>query len=315
VTRRIIIDTDPGIDDAMAIAFAMKSLDLALIGLTTIYGNAYVHETTRNALQLMHIADRPDIPVAQGATHSLVRPFARPAYFVHGEDAMGNVNLSPPPLQPVSQTAAAFIIEQVMATPGEVTLVAIGPLTNLALALHLEPRIADNVAEVVLMGGNAIEAGNASPVAEANILGDPEAADVVFGANWQVTMVGLDVTHRIIMTPDHLAAYAEMNDPLAQHIHRILPTYVNFHKVYYGFDGIYVHDSTAIAYLLLPDAFTVERLPVRVETQGISRGKTWVSRGYNDNDIPWHNRPPVNVCLDVDAARTLALELDIMRGG
>jgi inosine-uridine nucleoside N-ribohydrolase len=202
-----------------------------------------------------------------------------------------------------------FIIEQVMNAPGEITLVPIAPLTNIALALRLEPRIAKNVREVVLMGGNALVPGNTTPAAEANIHDDPEAADLVFGTEWPVTMVGLDVTHQAIMTGQDLDAYAKSNNPLAQHIARITPFYRNFLKTHYDLDGIHVHDSTAIAYLIDPTAFETKQWPIRVETQGFSRGKTWPALGDMKWATAWQNRPKVNVCVGIDAKKTIALEM------
>ena len=195
-----------------------------------------------------------------------------------------------------------------MAAPGEITLVPVGPLTNIALALRLEPRIAVNVRQVVLMGGNALCPGNATPAAEANIHNDPEAADVVFGAEWPVTMVGLDVTHRVHLTPAHLERYAQADNPLAQHIAGSCRTTANYFEQSYGIQGIYVHDSSAIAYVIDPTLFTVQRWPVRVETQGISRGKTWPS--LPPHILPaWENRPLVDRCVAVDSARLLEMEL------
>lgn len=308
--QKIIIDTDPGVDDAMAIFFALKSPELDVLGLTSTFGNAHTALTTVNALRLIEIAGRPDIPVARGASHPLAHQFEHPADFVHGVDGQGNINLTPPTLEPVPESAAEFIVESVMAFPDEITLVAIGPLTNLALALRLEPRLAENVNEVVVMGGNAFAPGNATPTAEANIYNDPEAADVVFGADWQVTMVGLDVTMKCILTRKHLDYYGKARNKLAQHIHKIVPFYRDFIEGVYGIEGIHVHDSTAIAYLLAPDAFRTVRYPIRVETQGFGRGKTWISMGHASLDEPWRNRPKVNICVGIDSAKTLALEME-----
>ncbi|HML23935.1 MAG TPA: nucleoside hydrolase [Aggregatilinea sp.] len=309
MARKLIIDTDPGIDDAMAIFLALKSPELDVIGLTTVFGNVDVGTATTNALRLLDIAGRTEIPVARGAAHPLAGPVRGYAFDVHGEDGQGNVFLPPSAAQPVDQAAAAFIIEQVMAAPGEVTLVPVGPLTNIALALRLEPRLVHAVREVVLMGGSALALGNVNPAAEANILGDPEAADVVFGAGWPLVMVGLDVTHKVVMSPEHLDAYGHAQNPLAQHIARIVLFYHAFYQQYYpGLRGIYVHDSSAIAYAIDPTLFTVEQWPVRVETQGISRGKTWPYTGNSETPAGWRERPRVGVCVDVDAERLLALE-------
>jgi inosine-uridine nucleoside N-ribohydrolase len=307
--KKIIIDTDPGVDDTMAIFFALHSTELNVIGLTTVFGNVEAHLATVNALRLLEIAGRTDIPVAKGTNHPLARPFAGGVAYVHGDDGQGNAHLPPPESRPIEQSAAAFIIEQVMGAPGEITLVPIGPLTNIALALRLEPRIALNVKEVVLMGGNALCPGNATPAAEANIYNDPEAADVVLGAEWPVTMVGLDVTHQVNMTRAHLAQYAAADNPMAQHIVRIVPHYQAYFEKFYATDGIYVHDSSAIAYVIDPSLFTVERWPVRVETQGISRGKTWPNVEPDYVLPPWENRPLVNCCVEVDSAGVIELEL------
>lgn len=306
--QKIIIDTDPGVDDAMAIFFALRSPELEVIGLTTIFGNVHTDLATFNALRLLEIADRTDIPVARGSDNPLTRPFKGPVPFVHGDDGQGNVNLPPPKTKRISGAAAKFIVDQVRKFPGEITLVPIGPLTNLALALRLDPNIMKNVKEVVLMGGNALAPGNATPAAEANVYNDPEAADLVFSAYWPVTMVGLDVTHTVNMTPTHLDHYAKADNPLAQHITRIVPHYRRYFENAYGIKGIYVHDSSAIAYLIDPSLFKVERWPICVETMGISRGKTWPNNGERTLP-PWEGRPLVTVCVKVDAKKMLELEL------
>lgn len=311
--RKIIIDTDPGIDDAMAIFYALKSPELELIGLTTIFGNVYVDLATTNALRLLEIADRPDIPVARGADNPLEGAFSNPPVFVHGEDGQGNVHLPPPKTQAIKQTAAEFIVEQVMSAPGEITLVPVGPLTNIGLALQIEPRIAQNVREVVLMGGNALGPGNATPAAEANIYHDALAADMVFGAEWPVTMVGLDVTYKVIMTTDQLKHYEQTNTPMAQHIARIVPLYRDLYQQRAGIDGIFVHDSTTISYLLDPSLFKTAQWPMRVDfSDGIGHGKTWPAL-YDWRILPpWQGRPKVNVCLEVNGPACVELELSRM---
>lgn len=305
--RKIIIDTDPGIDDAMAIFFALRAPELNVIGLTTIFGNVHTTLATTNALRLLEIAKRTDIPVVKGADNPIATEYEGPVPFVHGNDGQGNLDLPMPATKALDTTAAEWIVEQVMTHPGEITLVPIGPLTNIALALRLEPRIAENVHEVVLMGGNAIVPGNATPAAEANIHNDPEAADVVFGANWQVTMIGLDVTHRVNMTRADIARYSEVGSAMTDHVMKMLPVYQGYFEKAYGSDGIYVHDSSAVAYVIDPTLFRIERWSVRVETMGISRGKTWPAMG----DVvlpPWQNRPRMNVAVDVDSPRLVALE-------
>ena len=198
--RKLLIDTDPGIDDAMAIFYALESPELEVVGLTTVFGNADTDVTTRNALSLLEIAQRSDIPVAAGAVKPLAMDYRGPAAFVHGPDGQGGVNLPAPATAPLAVDAAHFIIDTVMSSPGQITLVPLGPLTNVALAMLLEPRLTQQVAEIVLMGGAAFVGGNASPAGEANILNDPEAADIVFGAECPIVMAGLDVTEQTLMT-------------------------------------------------------------------------------------------------------------------
>jgi uridine nucleosidase len=181
MTQKIIIDTDPGIDDTLAIFLALRSPEVQVLGLTTIFGNGSTHLMTTNALRLLEIAERADIPVVHGADDPLFGLYEDPPTFVHGDDGQGNLFLAPPQSAPLDVSAANFIVQQVMAHPGQVTLLAVGPLTNLALALRLQPGIAEAVKAVVVMGGNATVPGNATPAAEANIYKDPEAADIVFG--------------------------------------------------------------------------------------------------------------------------------------
>ena len=311
--RKIIIDTDPGVDDTMAIFFALCSPELELIGLTTIFGNVHTELATKNALRLLEIAGRADIPVAHGADDALTRDYEGPVPFVHGADGQGEIFLPDPAGAPIDLSAAQFIVEQARANPGEITLVPVGPLTNIALALRLEPRITEWVDEVVLMGGNALVPGNASPAGEANIRNDPEAADLVFGADWQVTMVGLDVTLRVHMKPEDIAEYAEHGNPLSDHITRILPHYRNYFEANYDAEGIFVHDSSAIAYVIDPSLFSVRSWPIRVGTQGLGRGKTWPATG--GRILPaWEGRPLVNVCIGVEGERLVELEAARLRG-
>ncbi len=314
--QKIIIDTDPGIDDAMAIFLALASPELDVVGLTTVMGNVNVDLATTNALRLLEIAGRSDIPVAEGAAKPIAADFLGAVEFVHGDDGQGNAFLPTPTSQPLGISAAEFIVRQARAHPGDITLVPIGPLTNIALALRLEPNLPRLVAGVVLMGGNAFCPGNASPVAEANIRNDPEAADVVFGAGWPITMVGLDVTNEVLMTDRDLEELHLFDTPQGRHMGQINPFYRAFLSERLGIAGIVIHDATAIAYLLAPDLFEIVKAPVRVETGGsFSRGKTWPYVGRtDDNHLPaWQSRPLVDICASVDGPAVVALILDRLR--
>jgi uridine nucleosidase len=306
--KKIIIDTDPGIDDAMAILFALNSPEVEVVGLTTVFGNVFTPLATQNALWLIELADRADIPVAQGAALPLVIPLDSVADYVHGTDGLGNTFLPPPQGRPVDQPAAQFIVETVMSNPGQITLAPIGPLTNIALALALEPRLVDNVAEMVLMGGAAIVNGNVTPAAEANMIKDPHAADVVFSAGWPLTMVGLDVTMQTVMTDDYIATLKASGTVAGEFIYNISRFYRDFHYDFYGLAGMHTHDPSAIAYVIDPTLFTVGRGPVRVVTEGLAVGQTLLDRRQRwVHPTAWSSRPAINVCLGVDSERLLAL--------
>ncbi|MFC4855593.1 nucleoside hydrolase [Actinophytocola glycyrrhizae] len=303
---RLIIDTDPGIDDAMALFAALASPELDVAGLTTVFGNVTVEVATRNALALLDIAGRADIPVARGATAPLAMDYLGAIPHIHGEDGLGDGgDLAEPSRPALDVSAAEFLCRE---APGA-TILAIGPLTNLALALRLRPDLDTLVEQVVVMGGNALGPGNATPAAEANMWNDPEAADVVFGARWPVTMVGLDVTHQVLLPGDRVDAVTSGDTPTARLLARAIPLYRAFLTKASGQDGIYLHDPSAVAYLLAPGLFRTKRWPVRVETQGISRGKTWPNLGGTDDPAPpaWQGRPLVNVCVEVDAPGVLDL--------
>ena len=307
--RKILFDTDPGIDDAMALLFAFASPELEVTGVTSIFGNVYTEQGTQNALRLVEFAGYPDIPVAHGADLPLSTPFDEPAWFVHGKDGLGDTNQPPPRGRPIAISAAQFIAETIMQNPGEITLVPVGPLTNIALAYKLEPRIAENVAEVVIMGGAATVNGNVNPAAEANIWHDPHAADIVFTAGWPLTMLGLDVTMKVLMPDAYLTEIRDTGGRFASYIYDISRHYLNFHReAHDGLNGLHTHDPSTIAYLLDPTLFTIEQGPIRVITEGIAMGYTLWDRQvewFLENE--WSIQKPVNVCVDVDAARFLAL--------
>jgi inosine-uridine nucleoside N-ribohydrolase len=303
---KVIIDTDPGIDDAIAIFLALASPEVDVVGLTTVFGNCAVDVATRNALTLLDIAGRPEVPVAMGAAHPVATPYLGAVPQIHGVDGLGDGDPLPVPTgRAVELSAAEFLCRR---APGT-TILAVGPLTNLALALRLRPDLDTLVDRVVVMGGNALSPGNATPAAEANMMNDPEAADVVFGARWPVTMVGLDVTEKVVMPGKTIDAVTAADTPTARLLGRAIPLYRSFFLQTNGIDGIYLHDPAAVTYLLDPTLFRTEAWPIRVETQGISRGKTWPNLGNTDDaaPAPWQGRPPVTVCVEVDSPGVLDL--------
>ncbi len=312
--RKIIIDTDPGIDDAMAIFYALASPELDVVGLATVFGNAETSVCTDNALKLLEIAGRTDIPVARGVDEPLVVPYRGPVAFVHGSDGQGEVFLPPPTTSALQINAAQFMVQTVHESPGEITLVAVGPLTNIATAMQLDPEFSSQLAGIVLMGGNAFVGGNASPAAEANILNDPEAADIVYGANCQIVMAGLDVTEQTVMTSSDVAQFASFTNARAQHLAAIVPFYENFYRKRLGLDGIHVHDSSTISYLLAPELFTWVEFPIRVDCgNSFCRGKTQTAVHVSDHETEWSARRPVRILTGVNGRAVVDLELERLR--
>lgn len=306
--RKILIDCDPGIDDAMAILAALRSPELEVVGLTTVFGNADVENCTLNGLRLVELEGNVHIPVAKGCGQALVVPLESVGTHVHGLDGMGNSNPPPPYGQPDDRPAAEFIIEMVRTHPGEITLVPIGPLTNIGLALRLDPGIVPLVREVVLMGGSVYAPGNISPVAEANIYHDPHAADLVYAAGWPVTMLGLDVTTRTVITPTWLERLYAAKNPAVRLLERIQPCYQQFHEEIYGMKGAFhVHDPSVVAYLLHPELYRCIQAPVYVETDGRCLGQT-----IADPRKQWGERPLTNIPLEVDEPGVLDLLLDLL---
>ena len=306
--KKIIIDTDPGIDDTMAIYFALNSNVLDVIGITTVYGNTSNTQGTENALRILEIAKRGDIPVHTGASKPLTTEYLGKGEVVHGKDGQGNSNLVVPQTKESNLTAVEYLKNQINQFPGEITLVPIGPLTNIAQLLIEYPDIDQKIAEIVLMGGNALSQGNASPAAEANIRNDPEAANTVFSSNTLITMVGLDVTNKVFMDDNTIQEITDSGSKETDHLKIILPHYVEFLSKFYNKKGMPIHDSSAIAYLVDKNLFKTISFPIVVETEGISRGKTWMgtSKTEDIND-PWANRVNVNICIEVDSEKTIEL--------
>ncbi|MEP7729612.1 nucleoside hydrolase [Marinomonas primoryensis] len=307
MARKIIIDTDPGIDDAMAIFFAFQAPQLDVLGLTTTFGNVPVELATQNAISLTEIA-KVNVPVAQGVSVPFViAPRPHPD-FVHGKDGFGNINWPAPKGKAITKSAAQFIVDTVREFPGEVTIIALGPLGNLAAALILDPEVANLVDEVVLMGGTAIEYGNVSPVAEANIMNDPHAADAVFTAAWQVTMIGLDVTHQVLLDNSILERIKAASPVEGGFLYDCAQHYINFYSSRFDMDGCYFHDASTIAYVMDPSIFGVELGAVRVSCEGIGIGQTiFAPQGMEFPEPHWNNVPMTQVCMEVDSEKLLAL--------
>lgn len=280
---KIIFDTDPGVDDAMALYFALAHPLIDVVGITTTFGNVLVEQAAVNALYLTAMVDRR-IPVTRGVGRPWFNPRKSPPDFIHGVDGLGNL---PSRVATSSQldprSSAQFIVDMARERPGEITLVAVGPLGNLSKALKLAPELPGLLKEVIVMGGTIDEPGNVSPVAEANIWNDPHAADCVFSAGCKLTMVGLDVTHRVVLP---LELFERLAD---HHRHAAMDTLhhaVSFYADYYGRahrdaaqgGGCFGHDVLACIYLVNPELFQLERGRIRVATEGLAQGQTILSR-------------------------------------
>ena len=264
MARQILLDCDPGLDDALALLLAHGDPNIELVGVTTVGGNVKLENTTRNALQLREYLRFPKVPVAAGAAEPLTRS-AKDAAHVHGAGGLGNVVLPDATLPLDGRHAVDFIIETLRARPGAVHLVATGPLTNIALALEREPAIARWAASFTIMGGSYTR-GNATVAAEFNIWADPEAARIVFDADWQVIMIGLDLT---LQAQANAAVIERMRElgKLADELIVPLATFY-FNPKVTDWDGQAVHDVCAVAYVTRPDLFTVREARVDIETTG-----------------------------------------------
>ena len=296
--HKVIYDTDPGIDDAMALLLLARHPAVELAGITTCFGNGTIDTTTRNAL---YLKQRFGIvaPVARGAAGPLAGEAAEPPTLVHGHNGLGDIALPPVTTAPDPRPAHRLIIDLLRDSPGEITLIAVGRMTNLALALDQAPDVAGLAARVVVMGGafgRNGHTGNVTPVAEANIWGDAEAADLVFGARWPVSIVPLDVTQETVMSNSYVNDLAEVAGDDGRFVRQISVHYQEFHRHRDGLDGFYLHDPSAVAFALHPEFYRTETGPVRVVTGGIAIGQTILKPD---------NRPSATVATGVNAPAVL----------
>jgi purine nucleosidase len=284
--RPILLDCDPGQDDAIAILLALAAPEqLELLAITTVAGNVPLPLTERNARRILALAGRPDIPVHAGCDRPLIRPLET-AEYVHGVTGLDGAELPEPGVALAAGHGVDAIIDHALGRPpGTVTLCATGPLTNVALALRKEPRLAGHLEGIVLMGG-AVDLGNVTPAAEFNIYVDPHAADIVFGCGAPVTMFGLDVTHQALVTEARLAGIAAIGTPVARAAAGLLDFYSRFDRERYSQPGGPLHDPCVIAYLLQPTLFRGKACPVTIEREGLCAGRTIVDWWNMDRKPP-----------------------------
>ena len=316
-----LLDLDTGIDDALALVLALRSPELHLIGLTCVAGNVTLPQVVRNTLGVLQAAGAPDIPVAAGAERPLRRRLTTATFF-HGADGIGGVPLPPTTRVPIGQSAPDFICEAARAHDGDLTLVAVGPLTNLALALERDPTLPKRVKRLVVMGGAALVPGNVTPAAEANFHNDPEAASAVLRAGFDLTMIGLDVTLKALFEAQR---YRLLRDPVAagqDSVARLAVAVLDFYlkaDMATGLEGSPMHDPLAVAVAAVPDLVTCRDLHVEIETDGTHTAGASVtnaaekierieSRGDHDDVVGLMTPAPnCRVALQVDTPRFLDL--------
>lgn len=301
---RLVLDVDTGIDDAVALLYLATQPNAEIVAAGSVHGNCTARQGALNTLRTLELAGLPHVPVAVGATRPMAQPLSvEPT--VHGADGLGNTNFGPPAGTLSDEHAAVQLVRLARENPGELTVLATGPLTNLALALLLEPELPRLVRNVVVMGGAVACPGNSTSEAEANIWHDPEAADLVFGAGWELTLIGLDVTMRAVLRGERLEKLAAAEGTIARFATAILQFYLEAYERHLGERAAAMHDPLAAAVALDPGYVSCVDLPVRVELRGEhSRGATLADRrGYHRSDPT--GRAPVHVAMEVDSERFL----------
>jgi purine nucleosidase len=304
---RIIIDTDPGVDDALAILLALASPEIQLEALTTVHGNIGIEKTTRNALAVLEFAKASHIPVARGCSLPLVSMPLKSAEAVHGSSGIGKAVLPEPKSQPINQHAIDYLIERILAEPQEITLFTIGPMTNLALAIRKEPRIAQALKGLVIMGGAIRQGGNVTPLAEFNIHVDAHAAHIVFHSGIPITLIPLDATYKCLLTTSDVQRLNRIDSPIARFVRDATAVYMDFYKKYEGFDGCALHDPLTLAAIIAPELLTLEEQHVDVDISGgVSMGNTFA-------DFMKISKQPANMKVALDVRGRDFIELFIER--
>ncbi len=321
--KKIIFDTDPGSDDAMALMLALNSPELDVRAITVVPGNVTAEMGLENALRMVSLANRCDIPVAGGARHPLFQKLIT-AEFWHGKNGIANMEIPPSKCKVDSRFGPDLIIELVHASPHEITLVPVGPLTNIALAALKDPSIVPLVKEVVLMGGS-ISGGNVNAAAEANIYNDPEAAQIVFQAGWPLTMVGLDVGDKTLLSRKYLGELGQTHGPVNDFIHGVAKYLVDLSATF-GSSGTPMYDPLAVGVAIDPTLVKAPEMHVDVETRGeFTRGETVANRrGMVERNVLHGDHyaiegidkvaPNARVCVDVEADRFLQLFVSRIKG-
>ena len=305
--KRILIDADPGIDDSCAILLALASPEISLEGISIVHGNCSLEQGTINGLSVLELGNARQIPLSKGCEIPLVQPSLL-APETHGNTGLGYAKLPGPQSKPIARHACDFLIERILASPGEITLVAIGPLTNIALAVRQEPRLVHSIRELIIMGGAMRHEGNTTALAEFNTYVDPHAAHIVYHSGMPITLVPLDVTYQCILTIQDVERLQKIDSPISTFIKDTTRFYMEYHDDYQGIEGCVINDPLALALTFAPELCDYQELPVDVDISGgVSMGKTFADF-YNYGKKPANMR----VALGVRARDFMELFLERM---
>lgn len=304
--QRVILDMDPGIDDSLAILLAIASPEVDVVGISVTGGNCTMEQGVRNARAVLQLV-APAVPVHPGVAHPLIRaPFTAPE--THGDSGLGNARLADPPIVPTTEHAVDMLVREIMDAPELVTLVAVAPLTNIAIALRREPRIVERVKDVIVMGGAIDVPGNTTPLAEFNVYVDPHAAHVVLHSGLPLTLLPWDITANVLLTQAHVDALLQIKSPVSRFIADATSFYIDFHRQYFGFDGCSINDPCAVAMVYRPELAETEPVFIDVEIASeTSMGKT-----IADYQRVWQREPNVRLVRKFDDAAFLRLFVERM---
>ena len=306
----IIFDTDPGVDDAFALLYALNHPNINVLGITTVFGNVPVETSTKNALILSEMAHKGTI-VYQGANKPLERKVTNYPSFIHGHDGLGDTNHPQSKFNASKLDAAQFIINEINENSGNINLVAVGPLTNIANSIKQDPSIANKVNSLLIMGGSWLAGGNITPVAEANIYNDPEAAEIVFKSGLPIIMVGLDVTHKVFLSQKDIDKLSSLNNS-GKFLEKISNIYIKFYKDTRNMDGCFFHDATAVIAMTNPEFFKYKNARVYVSKDNLTRGQTVVYlKDLKQETTINDDRDFVKVLYDVESKNVISEYLKV----
>ena len=306
----IIFDTDPGVDDAFALLYALNHPNINVLGITTVFGNVPVETSTKNALILSEMAHK-GTTVYQGANKPLERKITNYPSFIHGHDGLGDTNHPKSKFNASKLDAAQFIINEINENAGNINLVAVGPLTNIANAIKQDPSIINKVNSIFIMGGSWLAGGNITPVAEANIYNDPEAAEIVFKSGLPIMMVGLDVTHKVFLSQKDIDKLSSLNNS-GKFLEKISNIYIKFYKDTRNMDGCFFHDATAVIAMTNPEFFKYKNARVYVSKDNLTRGQTVVYlKDLKHETTINDDRDFVKVLYDVESKNVISEYLKV----